>query len=127
MSNQVEFLQQEIFGKGWGREIVIINNEKFCGKILEYNKVGAVSSSHYHVLKDECFFCLRGSFVFYFWDEKGIKNWRILRPNDVVYIPKCTPHQLRCLEDNSAIVEFSTQHLDSDVVRIEPGDSQNGL
>ena len=38
--------------KGWGEELVIENNELYCGKILRFNG-GCKFSMHYHMNKDE--------------------------------------------------------------------------
>ena len=34
--------------KGWGFEIVFANNDKYCGKILVFNKAGAKTSLVLH-------------------------------------------------------------------------------
>lgn len=41
--------------KGWGFEKWIVNNEKYCGKILFFVK-GKKCSYHYHEIKDETFY-----------------------------------------------------------------------
>ena len=38
--------------KGWGNEIIFVNNELYCGKLLCF-KAGAAFSMHYHMIKDE--------------------------------------------------------------------------
>ncbi len=38
--------------KGWGYEIWITNNEKYCGKLLCFEE-GKKFSMHYHMIKDE--------------------------------------------------------------------------
>ena len=45
--------------KGWGYEIIIVNNDQYCGKLLAFDK-GKRLSFHYHLLKSETFFCQRG-------------------------------------------------------------------
>ena len=40
--------------KGWGYEKWITNNEKYCGKLLYFNK-GKKCSWHYHEIKEETF------------------------------------------------------------------------
>ena len=37
--------------KGWGKEIWLANNNKYCGKILKFN-AGSKFSMHYHVDKE---------------------------------------------------------------------------
>ena len=48
--------------KGWGEEIIIENNELYCGKVLIFNK-GCKFSMHYHMKKDECWYVEQGEFV----------------------------------------------------------------
>jgi quercetin dioxygenase-like cupin family protein len=47
--------------KEWGHELWLANDEKenYCGKLL-YIKKGHSSSMHYHSLKHETFYILRG-------------------------------------------------------------------
>ena len=47
--------------KGWGQEIIITNNEKYCGKLLCFNQ-GSMFSMHYHMIKDETWFVNAGKF-----------------------------------------------------------------
>ena len=42
----------KIVEKGWGYELWIINNEKYCGKSLFFNE-NSKCSMHYHLKKEE--------------------------------------------------------------------------
>ena len=107
--------------KGWGKEIEIINNEEYCGKILVFKK-GLKFSMHYHILKQETWYVNKGRFKFWWIDtEKGDKLMRFLELGEVVTIPRGLPHQLEALEDGE-IFEISTQHFDSDSYRVWKGD-----
>ncbi len=107
--------------KGWGHELVIVNNEKYCGKILVF-KQGFSFSMHYHLIKQETWYVNKGSFLFTWIDtETGEKKQMDLNLGDVITIPIGQPHQLRAKED-SEIFEISTQHFDSDSYRIWKGD-----
>ena len=53
--------------KGWGKEIIIENNELYCGKILVFNK-GCKFSMHYHMNKDETWWVEEGEFNYTFID-----------------------------------------------------------
>ncbi len=107
--------------KGWGHELVIVNNEKYCGKILVF-KEGCKFSMHYHVIKQETWYVNKGRFRFNWIDtEKGITNSTILNIGNVVTIPIGMPHQLEAVLDGE-IFEISTQHFDSDSYRIFKGD-----
>lgn len=111
--------------KGWGYEDWIVNNEKYCGKILHFNS-GKRFSIHYHKKKHETFFVLRGRFRALFADspeeyERGNVQNSELKEGDVIEVWQGRVHQLLALED-SDIIEFSTQHFEEDSYRIEKGD-----
>lgn len=110
--------------KGWGKEVIIVNNESYCGKLLIFKK-GKKFSSHFHYDKQESFNLFSGMVIMRYFDlTNGKKLERILNVGDVVDIPRGCPHQIEALED-STIIEISTPHKDSDSYRIGPGDSQN--
>lgn len=109
--------------KGWGEEVWIANHEKYCGKILRFNK-GAQFSMHYHMLKHETFYVLKGKLELRCYDlSDATEHDGEIVAGDAIVIPPGNPHQLRALED-SEILEISTQHFESDSYRILPGDSQ---
>tara|TARA_R110001583_G_scaffold127964_2_gene279738 strand:- start:6413 stop:6787 length:375 start_codon:yes stop_codon:yes gene_type:complete len=123
MSIEPVFSRLEAHSKGWGDELWITNNEKYCGKILRFNE-GSSFSMHYHILKEETWCITQGSLKIEFFDlEKAEKRERILVEGDVVHLKPCTPHKLTALEDSS-VFEVSTQHFNEDSYRIEKGDSQ---
>ena len=104
--------------KGWGDEIIIENNEMYCGKLLRF-KQGAKFSMHYHMIKNETWYVQSGSFEFHYIDTENAKRVRnIIKTGDVVYIQKGLPHQLVAMEDNSVVFEVSTEHFDNDSYRI---------
>lgn len=107
--------------KGWGHEVIFVNNEKYCGKILVF-KEGCKFSMHYHMIKQETWYVQKGDFVFTWIDtENAEKLSKVLHPEDVVTIPIGMPHQLHALTYGE-IIEVSTQHFDSDSYRIYKGD-----
>ena len=107
--------------KGWGHELEIVNNEKYCGKILVF-KSGCKFSMHYHIIKQETWYVNKGSFRFSWIDtEEGSQHTQELNVGDVVTIPIGMPHQLYAYEDGE-IFEISTQHFDSDSYRVWKGD-----
>jgi mannose-6-phosphate isomerase-like protein (cupin superfamily) len=106
--------------KGWGKEIVIINNELYCGKILVF-KSGYQFSMHFHIIKQETWYVNKGKFQFR-WintEDASIHSME-LNVGEVVTIPRGMPHQLEALEDGE-IFEISTQHFDSDSYRVWKG------
>jgi len=112
-----------IVPKGWGFEKWIVNNNKYCGKLLYIIK-DRRCSWHYHKIKDETFYVQSGKIILYFSDipkdpEKA--NKVILGPGDHYHIPVGLIHQMYALEDTE-LFEFSTQHFDEDSIRLQKGD-----
>ena len=55
--------------KGWGEEIIIENNEMYCGKVLIFNQ-GCKFSMHYHLIKDETWYVNEGEFLYRWIDTE---------------------------------------------------------
>jgi hypothetical protein len=112
----------EIVDKGWGYEEILVNTNLYCAKILHLNK-DKMLSWHYHELKNETFYVENGSVILrYGWgDDIELSDHKILHPGDTFSIPVGLRHRLIALE-NSRVFEFSTQHFDSDSIRILKGD-----
>jgi quercetin dioxygenase-like cupin family protein len=109
--------------KGWGYEIWITNNEKYCGKLLCFNQ-GKKFSMHYHMIKDETWYVNSGKFIYRWIDTNTAELFEeTLDIGDVVHIIPGHPHQLECVEEG-VIFEVSTQHFEDDSYRISKGDSQ---
>lgn len=106
--------------KGWGHELIIVNNEEYCGKILVFIK-GCKFSMHYHIKKQETWYVNEGRFIFKWIDtDTAQAHTDILEEGSVVTIPRGMPHQLEAIDDGE-IFEISTQHFDTDSYRIEKG------
>jgi mannose-6-phosphate isomerase-like protein (cupin superfamily) len=109
--------------KGWGKEVIIENNELYCGKLLCFNK-GAKFSMHYHMIKDETWYVNEGLFTYRWIDtETAEVNEKMLRIGDTVRQMPGQPHQLEAMTEGE-VFEVSTQHFDSDSYRVWKGDSQ---
>ena len=120
--------------KGWGSELWIVNNDMYCGKILSIEKDKKLSV-HYHLLKDETFYCTKGKIIIYWTDSKdeddieekllsgnrSMFNEEILEAGDAFHLPPGRIHQPWALEDTE-IYEFSTTHFDEDSYRLLKGD-----
>jgi D-beta-D-heptose 7-phosphate kinase/D-beta-D-heptose 1-phosphate adenosyltransferase len=102
---------KKIVPKVWGEEEWIVNNEKYCGKILRLKK-GYFSSYHFHKTKEETFNVLKGLVRFKLEDDE-----LVLGPGDSIHIKPGQKHMFEGLED-SEIMEVSTTHLEEDVVRL---------
>lgn len=108
--------------KGWGYEKWIVNNSKYCGKILNF-KSGKRCSFHFHKIKTETFYLQSGRVRVYFSQDDDLKNARKVEliPGQSFHVPVGLRHQIHALED-SEVFEFSTQHFESDSYRLVRGD-----
>lgn len=97
--------------KVWGKELIIVNCDKYCGKLLYLDK-GAESSYHRHTNKQETFFCLQGQVALTIEGRDYMLN-PFSRPKT---IKPGQLHGFRGVTD-SLILETSTCHEDRDVVR----------
>lgn len=110
----------QIVPKGWGKEIIFVNNDEYCGKLLCFDK-GKKFSMHYHLKKKETWYVSKGTFLL-LWIEtaNGIQYTEQLTVGDVITNERGAPHQLIALED-SEVFEVSTKHFDDDSFRIKKG------
>jgi len=112
--------------KGWGYELIWATTEKYCGKIMVFEKAGNKFSMHFHREKDETWFVNSGKFLVRWIDtSKAVMYTKELKEGDTWHNPPFQPHQLEALVDNSSISEVSTADSVEDNYRIIPGDSQN--
>lgn len=110
--------------KGWGSEMIFATNEKYCGKLLQFNK-DAKFSMHFHAVKDESWFIVSGKFVVKFINtENAEMKEQELNAGDTWRNLPLFPHQLICIEEGT-IIEVSTPDSVEDNYRVMPGDSQN--
>ena len=108
--------------KGWGSEKWIVNNQFYCGKILQFQK-GKRCSFHFHKLKTETFYLQNGLILILHsvQDDIGLEIETVLNPGSSFHVPVGLRHQVIALED-SDLFEFSTQHFEEDSYRIVKGD-----
>jgi quercetin dioxygenase-like cupin family protein len=113
-------LTVEIVPKGWGKEIIFVNNDEYCGKLLCFEK-DKKFSMHYHIKKKETWYVSKGSFTL-IWVEtdNGTTHTEYLKVGDVITNERGEPHQLIALED-SEVFEVSTKHYDEDSFRMWKG------
>ena len=110
--------------KGWGEELIIENNEMYCGKLLIF-KEGCKFSMHYHLIKDETWYVQEGEFKYRWIDTETAELHEVkLKEGDVVRQRVGQPHQL-IAETDGTIFEVSSQHFDEDSYRVWKGDSQD--
>ena len=110
--------QPEYVHKNWGGEKIIVNTEKYCGKILHFFK-GKKCSYHFHRLKDETFYVLKGELEVTYGDTDDITFARtvVLTAGDIFHVPVGLRHQMKALQETH-LFEFSTQDIKEDSYRI---------
>lgn len=109
--------------KVWGKEKILVNNDKYCGKLLYLDK-GAVSSMHYHEVKQETFYALSGQTGLHI-DGKDYMLNPASRPKTIY--PE-QEHQFIGLSEGITILEISTHHSEEDIIRLtqsQPADKEN--
>lgn len=116
--------------KIWGKEFWVVNNEKYCMKFL-FIEPGGMCSLHWHRRKDETFFIDEGSCFLEILEistpvegSPGTHNETQyeLSHGDSFRITPGVVHRFWVPKDAVAgcmVVEVSTTHDDSDVVRLE--------
>ena len=113
----------KIIEKGWGYELWIINNDKYCGKSLFFNE-NSKCSMHYHLKKEETWFVKYGIFILRYINGENAEVIELeLKDNETYTIPIGLPHQLET-KTGGEIIEISTEHFEYDSYRIWKGDSQ---
>lgn len=121
--------------KGWGRkcdgigEIFAYHTEQEEQKInvetvkLLYMEENKKLSRHFHKIKDEFFYCVKGAFWVELWDSDGAKLHEfMMKPEDRVFIPKLLQHRMTGKSHENILLEVSTKDSSDDSYRIEKGD-----
>ena len=112
--------------KGWGSELIWATNDKYCGKLLNFNE-GAQFSMHFHSEKDETWYVLSGKFIVEWIDTSNASaHDQYLVVGDVWRNLPLLPHRIICIEAGT-IIEVSTPDSVEDNYRVLPGDSQAHL
>lgn len=103
----------KVITKVWGSEVWLVNEPEYCAKILTI-KPGYKCSLHMHKVKKETFIVQSGVVKL----GTGLANLIIeyLTTDDSRTIMPGTPHRFSS-EEGATILEVSTHHDDSDVVR----------
>lgn len=110
--------------KGWGHELIFATTDRYCGKIMSFDRAGARFSMHFHADKEEHWYVMSGRFQVLWIDTRDAsRREAILYPGSVWHNAPLIPHQLVCLEPGD-IMEVSSPDSVEDNHRVEPGDSQ---
>ena len=111
--------------KGWGYEIVWANNDKYCGKLLIFERAGAKTSLVFHKEKVKSWFVNAGKFKVKFIDiSTGEMKEAVLEEGQTADFGQLGPHQIESLVPNSMIFEVGTGDYVEDRFRLAPGDTQ---
>ena len=95
--------------KGWGFEIVFANNDKYCGKLLVFERAGAKTSLVFHKEKRKSWFVNSGKFKVKYIDvSTGEFKEAILEEGKTADFAELGPHQIESLAPNSMIFEVGT-------------------
>lgn len=109
--------------KGWGHELIWATNDKYCGKLLKFNK-DAKFSMHFHAEKDETWYVLSGKFIVKLLCTRDATiTERVLQEGDTWRNKPLVPHQVICIEEG-VLIEVSTPDSVEDNYRVMKGDSQ---
>jgi streptogramin lyase len=111
--------------KGWGFELVFANNDKYCGKLLVFERAGAKTSLVFHKDKAKSWFVNAGRFKITFIDvTTGEIKQSELGEGQTADFGQLGPHQIEALVANSIIFEVGTGDYVEDRFRLAPGDTQ---
>jgi mannose-6-phosphate isomerase-like protein (cupin superfamily) len=111
--------------KGWGFELVWANNDKYSGKLLVFERVGAKTSLVFHKDRAKSWFVNAGRFKITFIDvATGEIKQSELGEGQTADFGQLGPHQIEALVANSIIFEVGTGDYVEDRFRLAPGDTQ---
>ena len=109
--------------KGWGHELIWATNDKYCGKMMKFNK-GAKFSMHFHREKEETWYILDGVFDVHWINTLNADTITTrLKAGETWHNEPLSPHQVECIEEGT-IIEVSTPDSVEDNYRVGKGDSQ---
>ena len=107
--------------KSWGSEIWFQNNDLYCGKELFVykNRTSSGGKFHYHKIKDETFYILRGVLYLEYYLPKPVLESTlaehvILSVGDSFRIYPFMRHRFTASHRDCRLIEVSTHHKDSD-------------
>ena len=111
--------------KGWGFELVFANNDKYCGKLLVFERAGAKTSLVFHKEKAKSWFINAGKFKVKFIDvATGEVKEAVLEEGQTADFGQLGPHQVESLVANSVIFVVGTGDYAEDRFRLAPCDTQ---
>ena len=117
MSKPTGFVEKE-----WGSEIIWINTDQYCGKILVF-KEHIKTAMYFHRMREKSWFINSGKLLVRWIDTStGALMEKTLEQGAVWQIKAMVPHQIEAILPDSMIFEVSTPYSDKDVFKLGPGD-----
>jgi len=111
--------------KGWGYEIIWSNNERYCAKLLVFEREGAKTSLVFHKEKKKSWFVNAGKFKLTYIDvTSGEIKQATIEEGQTIDFGEMSPHQLESMMPGSVIFEVGTPDYLEDRFRLSPGDTQ---
>ena len=109
---------QQVVDKVWGKELWIVNNQDYCGKVMVLNQKFRCSI-HHHQVKKETFLLISGKILLEIQtsDSLEMDSKIILTPGMSITIMPYTRHRFTGLNPVSEIIEFSSRHFEHDSYR----------
>lgn len=110
--------------KQWGLEIWLTNTPLYCAKFLIVD-AGKQCSLHSHILKSETFLVLEGAPAIELGntEHEALLSYHIKGPGDSIFVPAGTLHRFGAPTGPVTLLEISSHHDDSDVVRAQASGS----
>lgn len=124
MIDKTKFEGYEHVIKAWGLEIILTNTPLYCAKFLIVD-VGKQCSLHSHILKNETFLVLEGAPAIELGntEHEALLSYHIKGPGDSIFVPAGTLHRFGAPTGPVTLLEISSHHDDSDVVRAQASGS----
>jgi mannose-6-phosphate isomerase-like protein (cupin superfamily) len=111
----------KVVKKKWGRERWIVNNFRYCGKIM-FLENHWQCSFHFHLEKHETFHILDGTIYFKYKETEFM-----LQKGQTIVIEPGIPHSFGGIAIyGSQILEISTEHKEEDSYRYNESHQVNG-
>jgi mannose-6-phosphate isomerase-like protein (cupin superfamily) len=121
--NKIE--KTTLIKKNWGTEEIIVNNDKYCAKIMTLVPNGKLSLQ-WHKHKQETFFVLSGALYLDRFQKDGTKVTDTLIKGELVTILPCQAHSFYNPNIyNVVFLEISTTHKDEDTYRVTKSRIEN--
>ena len=95
-TNSVEDIKKSLGKAPWAARVVY--NDTFGGVLICQNP-GEGNRKHFHPDADECWVIIEGEWE-WFIEGEGTKK---VKKNDIIVVPKNTPHQIKCIGSKPGI------------------------